>query len=124
MKNVSESDTSRTIKLSDILELAPDEKTIGKIRIEFQTEGNGLCGRSLEEAMTNDNREFYGLPTDATEKDIAFNGKSKTDFALKLIYEHPGYEVPEYIKSGLRWLNDQLVFTEKSEENVANEQNA
>jgi predicted ATP-dependent endonuclease of OLD family len=124
VKNVAESDTSRKIKLSDIFELTPDEKTIGKIRIEFQTEENGLCGRSLEEAMMNVNREFYGLPTVATEKDIAFKGKNKTDFALKLIYEYFGYEVPEYIKSGLRWLNDQLVFTEKSEEPGANEQDA
>lgn len=124
VKNVSESGKSRKIKLSDILELAPNEKTIGKIHIEFQTEENGLRGRSLEEAMRNVNREFYGVAPNATEKDIEYNGNGKPDFALKLIYERLNYEVPEYIKSGLRWLNDQLVFTEKSKESVVNEQDA
>ena len=36
-------------------------------------------------------------------------GKSKTDFALDLIYKCSDYCIPDYIKSGLKWLNDQRV---------------
>lgn len=44
-----------------------------------------------------------------SEEDLEFKGKSKTDFALDLICECSGYCVPDYIKSGLKWLNDQRV---------------
>ena len=44
-----------------------------------------------------------------TEDDLEFTGKSKTDFALKLICECEDYAIPTYIKDGLVWLNDQRV---------------
>ena len=42
-------------------------------------------------------------------KMIEFTGKSKTDFALDLLCECPNYCVPNYIESGLKWLNNQKV---------------
>ena len=88
----------------------PDaDKTIGKCHIEYQTSENGLCGHSLEEAIKNVNRSHYGLDDTATETDLEFDEKSKTDFALKLIYECDDYTIPAYIRSGLVRLNDQKV---------------
>lgn len=96
------------IKLLDIFALSDEEKTINKCHIEFQTEENGLCGRSLEEAIKNSNREHYNIePTDSDEK-LEFSG-SKTDFALNLIFNFPSYNIPKYIRDGLVWLNKQKV---------------
>ena len=102
-------DDKATILLSGILALEDKEKTIGNCRIEFQSEEKGLCGRSLEEALINVNRSYYGLSDMPSETDLEFKGKSKTDFALDLIYDNPEYAVPAYIKNGLVWLNDQKV---------------
>ena len=100
---------SKTIELKDIIKLTDEEKTIGKCHIEFQVEENGLCGRSLEEAIKNVNRIFYKLSEPVTEESLDFTEKSKTDFILKLIYEHPEYTIPKYIQDGLVWLNNQKV---------------
>lgn len=86
------------------------KKTMDKCHLEFQTEEQGLCGRSLEEAIRNVNRTHYGLSVTPSEAEIEFDEKkSKTDFALKLIYDNPNYTIPQYIKNGLMWLNDQKV---------------
>lgn len=103
------SSDKNTIKLKDIIKLTDDEKTIDKCHIEFQVKENGLCGRSLEEAIKNVNRDFYDLSTSATEEDLEFTEKSKTDFALNLICNHPNYSIPQYLKNGLIWLNKQKV---------------
>lgn len=108
IKSLTEEDTS-LIKLSDIIALTADQKTIGKCHIEFQTKENGLCGRSLEEAIININRSYFELTNHITEESLEFKGKSKTNFALKLICENPKYVVPRYIKDGLVWLNKQKV---------------
>lgn len=42
---------------------------------------------------------------------LEFDDKCKTDFALNLIFEKPEYQVPQYIKDGLVWLNDQDVLS-------------
>ena len=57
----------------------------------------------------NVNRSHYELEEPVTEESLSFNGKSKTDFALNLITEKPDYEIPNYIKDGLIWLNNQQV---------------
>lgn len=44
-----------------------------------------------------------------SEVDLEFREKSKTDFALNLIYNNPNYAAPAYIKNGLVWLNNQKV---------------
>ena len=107
-KGLSDNDDTK-INLTEITSMSPDAKTRNKCHIEFQTSEAGLCGHSLEEAIRNVNRAHYDLDDGATEDDLEFGGKSKTDFALDLIYECDGYTVPAYIKSGLVWLNDQKV---------------
>lgn len=106
IKNISPNDK---IDLKDILSLSENEKTLEKCHIEFQTSENGLCGHSLEEAIRNVNREHYGLKANATEDELEFKEKSKTDFALDLICNNPDYTIPQYIKNGLIWLNEQKV---------------
>ena len=107
-KGLPDDDTSK-IALSDIIAMTSDDKTRGKCHIEFQTAENGLCGHSLEEAIRNVNRKHYNLGKRISEKKLEFTGKSKTDFALDLIYKCSDYCIPDYIKSGLKWLNDQRV---------------
>lgn len=106
-KGASENDTS--INLSEIQAMSEEDKTREKCHIEFQTPENKLCGHSLEEAIRNVNRGYYNLGNKINDEALEFTGKSKTDFALDLIYKHSNYCVPDYIKSGLKWLNKQSV---------------
>ena len=108
-RNKGNPDDDSEIALSEIIAMTPDDKTRGKCHIEFQTTEKGLCGHSLEEAIRNVNRKHYKLRNKIKEKNLEFTGKSKTDFALDLIYDCPDYCVPDYIKSGLKWLNKQKV---------------
>lgn len=108
IKNLPEGNNDR-IDLSEIIALSSDKKTREKCHLEFQTYEIGLCGRSLEESIKNVNRANYGLTNDITEEDLEFKDKSKTDFALNLIYENTNYKIPQYIKDGLDWLNNQKV---------------
>lgn len=102
-------DGDTKVALTEITSMSPDEKTRCKCHIEFQTEEDGLCGRSLEEAIQNVNRAHYELGENPTENDLKFSGKCKTDFALQLICECADYTIPAYIRSGLIWLNNQKV---------------
>jgi putative ATP-dependent endonuclease of OLD family len=108
IKKLPENDTSK-IDLAEIIALSSAQKALGKCHVEFQTNENGLCGRSLEESIKNVNRVHYGLVDPVTEETLEFKDKSKTDFALNLICENPNYEIPQYIKDGLVWLNGQQV---------------
>ena len=107
-KEIPEDDNTQ-IALTDITSMSPADNTRCRCHIEFQTTENGLCGHSLEEAIRNVNRTYYGLGDTPTEDDLEFSGKKKTDFALNLICECEDYAVPAYIKNGLVWLNDQQV---------------
>lgn len=108
-KAKSLSDEEKTgIELSDIFALSSAQKTINKCHIEFQTKENGLCGRSLEEAIKNSNRQYFKIEAPYLEENLKFSG-SKTDFALNLICEFPEYNIPQYIIDGLVWLNQQRV---------------
>ena len=107
-KEIPEDDNTQ-IALTDITSMSPADKTRCRCHIEFQTTENGLCGHSLEEAIRNVNRTYYGLGDTPTEDDLEFSGKKKTDFALNLICECEDYAVPAYIKNGMVWLNDQQV---------------
>lgn len=95
---------------NDIKSLETKNKTSDKIHIEYQVEENGLCGRSLEEAIKNSNRELFGLTGAVSEKNLEYdpyNDGSKTDFAMNLIFENTkqNYIVPKYIADGLKWLD-------------------
>lgn len=100
---------TKKIELIQILELTDEQKTNGFRHIEFQLEENGAYPRSLEEAIINVNREYYGIDTD--KKDIDFDEKEekKTDFALNLVLgkNSDDYQIPSYIEKGLIWLNEQ-----------------
>ena len=96
----------------DIKTLDDSNKTIANTHLEYQTDENGLCGRSLEEATKNANRELFMIGKAPTESDIDYRTScdgSKTDFAMNLIFEESkqNYEVPKYIENGLIWLDSQ-----------------
>lgn len=98
--------------INDIKSLNDSDKTIDNIHLEYQVEENGLCGRSLEEAIKNANRELFSLEGDLSESDIDYNPSidgTKTDFAMDLIFEEnkQNYKVPKYIENGLIWLDSQ-----------------
>ena len=74
----------------DIKTLPNTQKTSNKIHIEYQVEENNLCGRSLEEAIKNSNREMFGISANPEESELAYcpsKDGSKTDFAMNLIFE-------------------------------------
>ena len=73
------------IPLSSITSLTVEEKTDEMIHLEFQTEEDKICGRSLEDAIINCNRTMFIGSEPATEESIKFRGNSKTTFALDLI---------------------------------------
>ena len=72
--------------------------------------------RSLEESIKNSNRSLFGLDSNCTESDLEFSNSKKTDFAIELLIEKDGYIVPDYIKNGLVWLNEQLVIPNKTDQ--------
>ena len=98
-----------SVSLSNITSLTEMQKTHGICRIEYQTEEDSLCGRSLEESIINVNRTLFGVKKNPTEADIDFSNMKKTDFALKLLLENSDYIVPAYIRNGLCWLDEQKV---------------
>lgn len=75
-KEIPEDDNTQ-IALTDITSMSPADKTRCRCHIEFQTTENGLCGHSLEEAIRNVNRTYYGLGDTPTEDDLEFSGKKK-----------------------------------------------
>lgn len=95
-------------------------KIQGCIRVAFQIEQDGHCGRSFEEAFIyanigwlTDNHAKLSTTKAAVKKavDAGLVGQAwdlssklgKVDFALDLIGE-PGWSVPLYIEQGLTWL--------------------
>lgn len=100
------------VSLKMIVELTESEKTHGICHIEYQTQEDSLCGRSLEEAIINVNRILYKLDDNPTEVDLNHLSytKKKTDFALELLFEKSDYTVPAYIQNGLSWLDGQNIF--------------
>lgn len=92
-------------KISDLLGLPDGIKTIENIHIEYQVTEDGYCGRSFEESIRNVNRSLFGLDPNCEECDLEFTGKSKTEFALKLLIDGKDYAVPKYVKDGLIWLS-------------------
>ena len=109
VREIKEISPKVDIKIEDLISLSDLDKTIKKCHLEFQIKENGICGRSLEEAIMNVNRSLYGIGVSPTEKDLEFRGKSKTDFALDIIWNNKDYEIPQYIKKGLMWLNEEKV---------------
>lgn len=108
-REVNQKDKNYKVTLKEIIELPDDRKTCKRRHIEYQTEENGLSGRSLEESIINVNRVLYGLGEPVTETSIDFGNDKKSDFALDLLLEKAEYTIPSYIKNGLIWLDEQPV---------------
>lgn len=103
----------------ELLEADDSAKTVGLIRIAYQTFENDNCGRSFEEAFIYANLEWLKenhTKLEATSGRIkkhknALADKAykicdslpKVEFALDLITVN-GWAVPAYIKEGLQWL--------------------
>lgn len=100
---------TKKIEMNQILELTDEQKTNGYRHIEFQLEENGTYPRSLEEAIMNVNRKYYGIAEDAKDIDFDEKEEKKTDFALNLVLGKMSddYQIPLYIEKGLIWLNEQ-----------------
>ena len=102
------------IKISDIKKISDNEKTLKNCHIEYQIEENGVCGRSLEEAILNINEDLIKNKKTNKEEKIKFTG-SKTDFALNLLNKEE-YKIPIYILNGLKWLDKQKLYSEDKNE--------
>jgi len=101
-----------------LLALDDAAKISGNRRIAYQvpetTDVAGPCGRSFEDAFALANRalpifEFEGvaeaqLAAHAWQKAEAVDKKS--DFALRFAIQEPNWNVPRYLRDGLRWLAD------------------
>ena len=89
--------------------MSDEQKTNGFRHIEFQLEENGAYPRSLEEAIINVNRKYYGIDEDKKNIDFDEKEEKKTDFALNLVLGKisDDYQIPSYIEKGLIWLNEQ-----------------
>ncbi len=105
IRQVNSLDETSPISLKQVIDLNKTKKTNGYCHIEYQTKENGLCGISLEESIINANRIIFGIGNTPTEADIQFDDSKKTDFALKLIIENETYNIPDYIREGLIWLD-------------------
>ncbi|RWU07028.1 ATP-dependent endonuclease [Pseudodesulfovibrio sp. S3] len=124
-------------------EIVLSEDCPAKVRIAYQTlqtvawEGQEekLVGRTLEETFALENLEWsqdlsrkhlglrvitkmnrFTLDEVAQKLFIRVSGNSfkKTNFALGLLLEGEGWDVPVYIDEGLKWLASNLVFSGES----------
>ena len=102
------------IPIERVLEMAGDEvkRTNGLRRLVYQKEEGNFHPRSLEEAIINVNRALFGKTIDETI-DFSEENDKKTDFAIRLLYEHryADYQIPSYIKEGLVWLSSMSRFS-------------
>lgn len=96
------------VKLEDLKSI---NKTANLCHIEYQIEEEGLCGRSLEEAIMNVNRGKYHLSGDITDEDLENQvcNISKTEFAIDLLIDNENFNIPLYIKNGLIWLDNPVL---------------
>lgn len=108
--------------IDDLWSLSKDGKTDGFVRVAYQTPKKGKCGRSFEEAMIIENSQYFinnikkfpsvkrALPKNKEPKSMLGNSYTiqnkinKTNFALELLFDQGNWQLPNYIKEGLRWL--------------------
>ena len=106
--------------LAGLRAATPQEKIVDRVCVAYQTEENGRCGRSFEEAFVYANLEWIQENIDVFSTSKATIEKAvtagladeayelgrkvgKVDFALDLMTAD-GWRVPEYIQEGLMWL--------------------
>jgi putative ATP-dependent endonuclease of OLD family len=109
--------------LEALHEASADEKTLGIVRIAYQTHEDQRCGRSFEEASVYANLEWIPahlddlMATHSTVQTAIADGLdvaafmlgdkiNKVDFALDLLTTS-GWNLPAYIEEGLVWLAGQ-----------------
>lgn len=115
-KIIEEWDGSGKLDVKSIISLEKKKKTLKNKHIEYQTYEEKLCGRSLEEAIKNSNRELYNLGKTPKESDLDFNSSDnkKTEFALDLLMKDD-YNIPQYIRNGLEWLSSKNPYVDGEE---------
>jgi hypothetical protein len=93
---------------ADLVAKTPDQKTVGIRRIAFQIpeEDAGPCGRSFEDAFILANPQKFILgPGDQAALAYALAAEQKkSTFALDHAIVDTEWNVPRYIREGLRWL--------------------
>ena len=93
-----------TFSFDDIKNLAKEKKIAKHISIAYQTKENDLIGRTLEPAIKISNKDVFGIQK---EEDLDVS-ELKINFALDLVSEKINAKViPDYIKQGLVWLNNE-----------------
>ena len=115
-KIIEEWDGTGKLDVKSIISLEKKKKTLKNKHIEYQTYEEKLCGRSLEEAIKNSNRELYNLGKTPKESDLDFNSSDnkKTEFALDLLMKDD-YNIPQYIRNGLEWLSSKNPYVDGEE---------
>lgn len=93
-----------------------NEKVTGFRRIAFQIPeiGFSIPGRSFEDAFILANATLFNLQGASDEdKALAAYDKAseieKTNFALEYALDKTSWNVPHYIKEGLKWLSEKPV---------------
>jgi hypothetical protein len=109
--------------LADLVSCDALTKTQGHVRVAYQVEEDGNCGRSFEEAFVYANIDWLKghhtkllasskLFGEVVSKDLVAGAYDlctrlpKVDFALDLVAQS-GWAVPKYISDGLEWLAQQ-----------------
>ncbi|HJW25979.1 MAG TPA: ATP-dependent endonuclease [Rhodocyclaceae bacterium] len=87
------------------------EKVIGHRCLTYQIPEATLtaCARSFEDALVLANPTMFGLNAGDDWEEAAWNKAQdmpKTETALRYAIEVTNWEVPRYIKEGLRWLSE------------------
>lgn len=119
-------------KIADLTQKGKNEKIIdSRIMIAYQTKQKGYYARSFEDAFISCNKDYiqnYIQEDDDNDNVVSFNSiikkqmakkyleennfysfaqeciESKSGFASELLYHKKTWEIPEYIKEGLKWL--------------------
>ncbi|MEF2071036.1 ATP-dependent nuclease [Consotaella aegiceratis] len=87
------------------------EKTKRFVRIAYQMpeDGSEHCARSYEDALILANLQLFQIPDDdaaATSAWETAKGFGKSEQAIKYAIMQEDWNVPKYIKEGLRWLSE------------------
>ncbi|MDB5582736.1 MAG: ATP-dependent family endonuclease [Bradyrhizobium sp.] len=88
----------------------PAEKTRKYIRIAYQTPepGSDHCARSYEDALILANLDRFGIVDDAAAATTAWDTAQdfrKSEEAIRFAILEADWNVPHYIREGLRWLS-------------------
>ncbi len=89
----------------DVKGLPTDKKASGHVALAYQTMENGMIGRTLESAIKVANKDAFSITKEADLCDPVDKVKFALDLACNPTFQK--CSIPEYIKQGLIWLNDE-----------------